>query len=335
MIRAPRRFSPFLLLASFALTGALAGCGDLPQPFAGNPGAAALRLAAPPPPRLDVPTPTGALLADRDAALWSKALVAGLLSHEVPAVAQPRRRNDWSLVVTAQTNGAEVVPHYAILGPNGRVRAERDGAPVPAGQWASSDPAMISASATAAAADINTMLTDLQAKAAQTDPNSLLNRSTRLWLTGVTGAPGDGDNELAAQMRAQLPNEHVTLQTDEAHADYLVSGHVTVSKPFNGVQHVEIVWTVTRTVVGSGGRPAHEAGKATQLHDLPAHSLDGAWGDVAIAAASEAAGGVREVISNNEGRARPRQTGTKAPDGPLVNEPLAAPPTDSLPPPKA
>ncbi len=329
MIRLNRPFSALALLG----TVCLAGCGDLPQPFAGNPGAAALRLAAPPPPRLDVPTPGGALLADGEAASWTKALVAGLLTHEVPAVAQPRRRNDWSVTVTARTDGAAVVPHYAIVGPNGRVRAERDGAPVPAAQWASADPAMLSANARAAADDINAMLIDLQAKAAQTDPNSLLNRSTRIWLTGVTGAPGNGNAELAEQMRALLPDEHDTLQTDEAHADYLVSGQVTVSKPFNGVQHVEIVWTVTRTVVGSGGRPAHEAGKATQLHDLPAHSLDGAWGDVAIAAATEAAGGVREVISNNEGRAKPRQSGTKSPDGPLVNQPLAAPPSDALPPP--
>ena len=68
------------------------------------------------------------------------------------------------------------------------------------------------------------------------------------------------------------------------------------------MQHVEIVWTVRHA---QGRNAGHEAGKATQLHDVPAHSLDGYWGDVAAAAADEAAGGIHEVISNNEGRHRP------------------------------
>jgi hypothetical protein len=64
------------------------------------------------------------------------------------------------------------------------------------------------------------------------------------------------------------------------------------------VQHVEIVWTV-RAANG------HEAGRTTQLHDVPAHTLDGYWGDTAMAAVQEASEGVREVISNHEGRTGP------------------------------
>jgi len=38
-----------LALLAFAALPLLASCGDLPQPFLGNPGAAARRLAAEPP----------------------------------------------------------------------------------------------------------------------------------------------------------------------------------------------------------------------------------------------------------------------------------------------
>ncbi len=276
-------------------------CGDLPQPFAENPGANALRLAVPPPSRLDVPVPRGALLADREARIWSEALSVSLLQKEVPAVAQPVRRGDWHLEVTARLRGAEVLPTYRIVGPNGRVQASEEGTPVPAGSWIGADTELLHANAALAAAQINAMLSGIQAKEAQADPNSLLNRATRIWFTGVTGAPGNGDIELARQMAVLLPDEHDTLQTDARHADYTVSGHVSVSAPdpkAKNMQHVEITWTV-RNARG------HEAGKATQLHDVPAHSLDGFWGDVATAAAEEASGGIHEVISNNEGKPRP------------------------------
>ena len=49
-------------LAWLAVALALVGCGDLPRPFMGRPGAEAMRLAQPPPPRLSVPPPGEALL---------------------------------------------------------------------------------------------------------------------------------------------------------------------------------------------------------------------------------------------------------------------------------
>ena len=42
----------------------LASCGDLPEPFMGNPGATGRVLAQPPTPRLAVPSPGNALLPD-------------------------------------------------------------------------------------------------------------------------------------------------------------------------------------------------------------------------------------------------------------------------------
>ncbi len=297
---ATRRLAPLAV----GLLASLSACGDLPQPFAGNPGANALRLAAAAPPsRLDVPVPTAALMPAPQADLWSRALADSLLRKEVPAVAQPTRPGDWHLAVTAARQGDQVVPTYRVIRPNGRVAAEQQGAATPADAWSGTDPATLAANAALAATQVDAMLTRIQAAAAEADPSSLINRPTLIYFAGVTGAPGDGNEELGRALAARLPDEHDTLHTTAAGADYVVDGTVAVSNPDranDGVQHVEIVWTVHNA---QGRNAGHEAGKATQLHDVPAHSLDGYWGDVAVAAADEAAGGIREVIANNEGRA--------------------------------
>ena len=52
----------------------LACCGDLPEPFLGNPGATARRLAVPDTPMLAVQPPTGALLTEQGQTDFSELL---------------------------------------------------------------------------------------------------------------------------------------------------------------------------------------------------------------------------------------------------------------------
>src|SRR5271156_5737313 len=77
----------------------LAGCGTLPQPFLGNPGATGRILAQPPTPRLAVPVPPQALLPDQSAESFAQALSVALQSQEVPAVEGPAQPGDWHLAV--------------------------------------------------------------------------------------------------------------------------------------------------------------------------------------------------------------------------------------------
>src|SRR5580704_19037340 len=65
---------------------ALSACGDLPEPFLGNPGATARRLAQPLTPLLAVPPGTDTLLPDAANQELAKQIAAALQATEVPAM---------------------------------------------------------------------------------------------------------------------------------------------------------------------------------------------------------------------------------------------------------
>lgn len=279
----------------------LSGCVDMPHPF-GDPGPEGRRLALnTPPPRMDVPTPPDSLLENEASALWARHIVHALVTESVPAVAQPVRKGDWWLRLSATMEGEQVIPHYVVMTPSGEARGHWDAPPVPAQVWAAGRDEVLATQASEAAPKISSVLTGIQAAMMQADPQSLKRRPAKVYFKGVRGAPGDGNVTLARAFAAAFPDAHDKIQEQAEGADYRVEGVVTLTDGPAGttghpMQHIEIVWhTLT-----AGGK---EAGAATQLHDIPAHSLDGAWGDVAMAAASEAAGAVHQIITNYSGRA--------------------------------
>jgi hypothetical protein len=277
---------PILLLAS---------CGDLPQPFAGHPGANALRLANPPAARLTVPPPRAALLPAAPAASLAHDLATALVAQELPAYADTPGPGDWQLRITARLAGAAVQPTYTLLDGTGKNRGSVDGAPVPAATWAAADESTLSAAATAAAPAIMQTLRSVEAAMKQSDPNSLYNRPARIFLAGITGAPGDGDRALAIQLRHLIPQTGDILTSRRADADFILQGLVRATNGAGGQQTIEMHWVVS----DPSGKVA---GDVAQLHDFPQGALDHYWGDVAQAAASEAAGGIHQVITTWSGR---------------------------------
>jgi len=272
-----------------------AACGDLPEPFRGNPGATARVLAQPPTPRLAVPTPRTALLSDAAAGSFANALASALQTQEVPAVAGPAQPGDWRLNTTAALHGDTVMPIYKVVDPTGKDRGESDGAPVPSADWANAVPTALSTAATQAAPNIASLLTSIQATIQHADPNSLYNRPAHVDVPPVTGAPGDGNLALTTQLRALLGKLGPMVQDTPANADFIVRGQVKMVPVADDQQRVEIQWTVT-TPTGD------ERGRVVQLNNVPAGSLNGYWGDIATVVAQEAAGGVRDVILRQSGR---------------------------------
>ena len=273
----------------------LVGCGDLPRPFAGRPGATALRLATPPPARLTVPPPTQAMLPRVDAVHMAQDLADALVGNELPAFAQDPREGDWQVRMSTTLSGPTVVPRYILLDAEGRQRGDVVGEPISAAAWAAADAATLQGAAATAAPRITALMRAVDATAKQSDPNSLYNRPARIFLAGVTGAPGDGNVSLARQMGQRLPLTGDLLVKTAADADFVVHGTVRATALAGGQEQIEIHWIVLDNA-------GHEAGDVAQGHDFPKGALDGYWGDVAEVVAEEAAGGVHEVITNWSGR---------------------------------
>jgi hypothetical protein len=275
----------------------LAGCGDLPRPFAGRPGATARRLSQPPPARLAVVSPTGALLGDKAAATLATAVALALAAKEVPALAEPARKGDWRLVLSASSAGAEVVPAYTVLDPKGETKGSVRGAPVDAAVWARGDTVTLARIASHDAVPIAALLTRIEAARQRSDPNSLLNRAIRVAVLPVTGAPGDGDAALLRQMKRELPKFGLVVEETPDAADFTIAGTVAIT-PKGANEGVEITWSVH-------DMQKHDLGTVSQLHDMPKGTLSGFWGDVAVVVAEQAAGGINDVILNGTGKRKP------------------------------
>jgi hypothetical protein len=278
-----------LLIWPLLLCLALSACGDLPQPFLHNPGATAQRLAQPPAPLLAVPPGTDTLLTDAGNKALADQLAQALQTIEVPAIVKTPDKADWHLVTKATDSGTMVQPEFTVIDPTGKVQGSAHGEPVPVADWASASPAILHQVASGAAPRISAMLTSIRIAREKADPNSLYNRTARVEVPDVTGAPGDGNQTLTAQMRARLAVLGPEVLTTPTDADFIVQGQVVMVPEAGHKERVEIQWIIK---TGSGD----ERGRVVQLNEIPAGSLDHYWGDVAVVVASEASNGVNDVI---------------------------------------
>lgn len=281
----------------------LTSCGTLPQPFLGNPGAAARRLAAAPPvpPRLIVPTPATALLSDEGGKAFAALLARDLQMREIPAYAEKGNASDWLLAVTARNQGPAIVPVYTVRTPQGHDAGSLQGPAVPTAAWAAAAPATLQKVAADGAQRLSVMLAGINTTLQHDNPDSLYNRAARVAVPDVTGAPGDGNEALTRLMRQRLTALGEMVQTDPKNADFIAQGRVRLVPIAGGQERVEIQWIVTdpRRTDATGGA---ERGRVVQLNDVAAGALNGTWGDVAAAVTKEAAGGVREVVLRQSGR---------------------------------
>lgn len=108
----------------------------------------------------------------------------------------------------------------------------------------------------------------------------------------VSGAPGDGSKSLAAALNKQLSSQGVKFTSGPNPRAYNVNGRVVVGPANNGAQPIRIDWVVTDA---SGSN----IGTVTQKNQIPAGSLDGAWGQTASVAAAAAAQGILKLMRQN------------------------------------
>ncbi len=299
---------PILSLCLLAACLSLSACGDLPEPFLGNPGATARRLATPLTPMLAVPPGSDTLLPDAANQALAADIATALAATEVPAMVRAPQKTDWRLITRAQRDGDVVKPLFSVQDPAGKEEGRAEGEPVPLAVWAKASPAMLTEVANEAAPRIGAVLTSIQVTHDKADPNSLYNRAAKVLVAEVTGAPGDGDETLTQQMRARLAVLGPVILTTPTGADFIVQGQVKVDKIPNRQERVEIQWII-KTASGD------ERGRVVQLNDIPAGTLDRYWGDVAVVVATEASNGVNDVLLRQAGHDpnAERQAATVAP----------------------
>jgi hypothetical protein len=283
----------------------LAACGDLPEPFIGNPGATARRLAQPLTPLLAIPPGTDTLLPDAANRDLAKQVAAALQATEVPAMVRMPEKADWRVITTAKRDGDSVTPLFSVEDPQGKEQGRAEGEKVPLQAWASADPALMQQVAAEAGPRIGAILTSIRVAHDKADPGSLYNRAAKVLVPDVTGAPGDGNQSLTRQMRARLAVLGPVVLTTPTGADFIVQGDVKVVPVPKHQERVEIQWSVK---TGSGD----ERGRVVQLNEIPAGTLDHYWGDVAVVVAAEASNGVNDVIKRQSGHdpneAKPAET---------------------------
>lgn len=277
--------------AALTLAILLAGCGTLPEPFYGNSGPVSAKLSLPPPPVLVIPTPGSAMLANDSAIAYAADLATALVAADIPSIARPATKTDWRITTTATINANIVTPHYAITGPDGKTYGTEDGAPVPAAEWANGNSTALQTAATTDAATLAKLLTGINAKIQQSNPNSLENRPARVYLTGISGAPDDGNTSLALNLNRDLPKLGLTLAPNPGQADFTITGIVKTSPDTNNQTLVEIDWIIK----DANNR---KIGQVTQLHDLNLPDITPYWGDIAAAAATQGATGIAEAVHN-------------------------------------
>lgn len=302
----------------------LAACGDLPQPFRGQPGEVAARLARPPAYRIAIPPPAGALQARAQAEAYAQALAEQLMVQEVPAVAGEPWPLDWVVEVSATRLPSGVLPHYRLRDGDGTLLGEASGRMVSTRDWLAGDEAALRRVAADGAQSLATLVARADALRRTGDERTAGGGPLVVRLLPVRGAPGDGNRSLTARMSEQLAALGFRVQEQSDGAQFAVLGMVEMAAAPRGQQRIEIVWTVQR-------RDGYDLGRVLQLNEVPAGSLNGLWGDVAFIVANEAAGGVRDVIANAEATPQSAKTHPPAVAAPARPAPARPPPARAAP----
>lgn len=116
----------------------------------------------------------------------------------------------------------------------------------------------------------------------------------------VTGAPGDGNKSLTAAIQRELAVKGISIAEDKpikgnkpTKGAYRIECSVTVGEAKDGKQPIHIEWLV-RNPQGK------KLGTVSQINEIPAGSLDGAWEGTADQAAGAAAQGIVKLFSLNQ-----------------------------------
>ena len=247
---------------------ALAACQPLPHPFADDrPPAALLRV----PGSMDITVGNFDGEPRATAVKLSAAIAGQLLKHDITASATAASHSGYTLdgrieEGPPQAGKATVTVFWQLHDPAGKIVTEhRTQLAGPVRDWEQGADAQVDLLAAAGADVLASLITETTPKEQRASGR------VRVAVHKLTGAPGDGNDSLAASMTAVLKQADIDLVDATAgKPDLDVDGAVSIETK-GAQQHVKIVWRVSR----AGGA---EIGTVGQENDLPRGRLDGAVG---------------------------------------------------------
>jgi len=274
-------------LAGLALGAALVACQPLPHPFADDRPSAAL---------LQVPDSMDIAVGNFDgepratAVKLSAAAADQLLKHDITASATAASRSGYTLdgrinEGAPQAGKATVTVIWRLHDPTGKTIVEhRTQLSGSVHDWQQGADAQVAQLAAAGADVLASLITETTPKE---QPQA--SGRVRVAVRKVAGAPGDGNDSLAASITAVLKHADIELvDATQGKPDLDVDAMVSIV-PKGDRQHVKIVWRVSRAT-------GAEIGTVVQENDVPRGQLDGAWGDIAYTVAIAAGGGIMQLV---------------------------------------
>ena len=292
------------LLSCLAAIG-LAGCMELPQPFAHRGPVTENAL-------IELPSGDGVRVVVLDgldpeiADPLRKAAIKALGDAGIPASAEPSLTSGYVLTGTVQVeepeNGAPEEARFLwqLTERNGlslgafdkEVSGNRSG-------WFGRDPAVFDAAAKDVTAQVAALLLERGGAGPQTPlAAGTVDGTTEaavpvgeatLFFEGVLGAPGDGDESLARAMNSVLKRSGVPLAPSADKATHLLAATVTAVPKDDSVSEVAIDWSLTT-------RDGTPVGTISQKNPVRTALIDKRWGELAHIVAGAAADGVLDAF---------------------------------------
>lgn len=284
-----------LLAALFAL---LTACGDL------SGIAPEARIAVPP--SFSTYLPSGAIRP------YSQLVATALRDQKLPALADYTSYKDWQIRLGITQSGGMATPIFTLIDPAGSDQGRIQARPVPIETWKRGQQETMRQAAMDAAPRIATLFNKVVSERRQAADRAARdrelaerqreiqqlaqsNRPMRVVITGITGAPSDGDRVLARLMREKLQKLGEVVQDMDAGADFSVRAKVDDVVVDEKTRRLEIFWLIRNA-------RNQEVGEIVQLNEVPVGSLDRGWGDLAVSVADEAAGAIHDIILTQLGR---------------------------------
>jgi hypothetical protein len=153
---------------------------------------------------------------------------------------------------------------------------------VPREPWQTADPSAFLGVALATGPSLVKLL--------EGDKGTIADERQRVAVYPIDGAPGDGRTSLQQAMERALERRAVKIEKEPDEHTLIVLGSVKIAPGAGGQDHIVINWSVIN-------HEGQALGHIDQENDIRAGSLDGPWGDVALAVADAAAGGLLDLMA--------------------------------------